>query len=147
MTRNILKLTDFICSFLVELSNIIVVVLYILNNLVPEVLPSILKTILENNILFLFIPILTNSITLLYVYHLKVRTKKEIQVRIIVGSTVRRMKYQIPTLLLIDNSVAVISICIAMLFSYSLLNKFYLIFIITIMLRLSIIVILTFIEY
>ncbi len=147
MTRNILKLTDFICSFLVELSNIIVVVLYILNNLVPEVLPSILKTILENNILFLFIPILTNSITLLYVYHLKVRTKKEIQVRIIVGSTVRRMKYQIPTLLLIDNFVAVISICIAMLFSYSLLNKFYLIFIITIMLRLSIIVILTFIEY
>lgn len=143
MTRNILKLTDFICSFLVELSNIIVVVLYILNNLVPEVLPSILKTILENNILFLFIPILTNSITLLYVYHLKVRTKKEIQVRIIVGSTVRRMKYQIPTLLLIDNFVAVISICIAMLFSYSLLNKFYLIFIITIMLRLSIIVILT----
>lgn len=147
MTRNILKLTDFICSFLVELSNIIVVVLYILNNLVPEVLPSILKTILENNILFLFIPILTNSITLLYVYHLKVRTKKEIQVRIIVGSTVRRMKYQIPTLLLIDNFVAVISICIAMLFSYSLLDKFYLIFIITIMLRLSIIVILTFIEY
>ncbi len=147
MTRNILKLTDFICSFLVELSNIIVVVLYILNNLVPEVLPSILKTILENNILFLFIPILTNSITLLYVYHLKVRTKKEIQVRIIVGSTVRRMKYQIPTLLLIDNFVAVIGICIAMLFSYSLLNKFYLIFIITIMLRLSIIVILTFIEY
>lgn len=147
MTRNILKLTDFICSFLVELSNIIVVVLYILNNLVPEVLPSILKTILENNILFLFIPILTNSITLLYVYHLKVRTKKETQVRIIVGSTVRRMKYQIPTLLLIDNFVAVISICIAMLFSYSLLNKFYLIFIITIMLRLSIIVILTFIEY
>jgi len=147
VTRNILKLTDFICSFLVELSNIIVVVLYILNNLVPEVLPSILKTILENNILFLFIPILTNSITLLYVYHLKVRTKKEIQVRIIVGSTVRRMKYQIPTLLLIDNFVAVISICIAMLFSYSLLNKFYLIFIITIMLRLSIIVILTFIEY
>lgn len=147
MTRNILKLTDFICSFLVELSNIIVVVLYILNNLVPEVLPSILKTILENNILFLFIPILTNSITLLYVYHLKVRTKKEIQVRIIVGSTVRRMKYQIPTLLLIDNFVAVIGICIAMLFSYSLLDKFYLIFIITIMLRLSIIVILTFIEY
>ena len=147
MTRNILKLTDFICSFLVELSNIIVVVLYILNNLVPEVLPSILKTILENNILFLFIPILTNSITLLYVYHLKVRTKKEIQVRIIVGSTVRRMKYQIPTLLLIDNFVAVIGICIAMLFSYSLLNKFYLIFIITIMLRLSIIVILTFIEF
>ena len=147
MTRNILKLTDFICSFLVELSNIIVVVLYILNNLVPEVFPSILKTILENNILFLFIPILTNSITLLYVYHLKVRTKKEIQVRIIVGSTVRRMKYQIPTLLLIDNFVAVIGICIAMLFSYSLLNKFYLIFIITIMLRLSIIVILTFIEY
>lgn len=147
MTRNILKLTDFICIFLVELSNIIVVVLYILNNLVPEVLPSILKTILENNILFLFIPILTNSITLLYVYHLKVRTKKEIQVRIIVGSTVRRMKYQIPTLLLIDNFVAVISICIAMLFSYSLLDKFYLIFIITIMLRLSIIVILTFIEY
>lgn len=147
MTRNILKLTDFICSFLVELSNIIVVVLYILNNLVPEVLPSILKTILENNILFLFIPILTNSITLLYVYHLKVRTKKEIQVRIIVGSTVRRMKYQIPTLLLIDNFVAVISICIAMLFSYSFLDKFYLIFIITIMLRLSIIVILTFIEY
>lgn len=147
MTRNILKLTDFICSFLVELSNIIVVVLYILNNLVPEVLPSILKTILENNILFLFIPILTNSITLLYVYHLKVRTKKEIQVRIIVGSTVRRMKYQISTLLLIDNFVAVIGICIAMLFSYSLLNKFYLIFIITIMLRLSIIVILTFIEY
>lgn len=147
MTRNILKLTDFICSFLVELSNIIVVVLYILNNLVPEVLPSILKTILENNILFLFIPILTNSITLLYVYHLKVRTKKEIQVRIIVGSTVRRMKYQIPILLLIDNSVAVISICITVLFSYSLLNKFYLIFIITIMLRLSIIVILTFIEY
>lgn len=147
MTRNILKLTDFICSFLVELSNIIVVVLYILNNLVPEVFPSILKTILENNILFLFIPILTNSITLLYVYHLKVRTKKEIQVRIIVGSTVRRMKYQIPTLLLIDNFVAVISICIAMLFSYSLLDKFYLIFIITIMLRLSIIVILTFIEY
>ena len=97
--------------------------------------------------MFLFIPILTNSITLLYVYHLKVRTKKEIQVRIIVGSTVRRMKYQIPTLLLIDNFVAVISICIAMLFSYSLLDKFYLIFIITIMLRLSIIVILTFIEY
>ena len=147
MTRNILKLTDFIYSFLIELSNNIVVVLYILNNLVPEVLPSILKTILENNILFLFIPILTNSITLLYVYHLKVRTKKEIQVRIIVGSTVRRMKYQIPILLLIDNSVAVISICITVLFSYSLLNKFYLIFIITIMLRLSIIVILTFIEY
>lgn len=147
MTRNILKLTDFIYSFLIELSNNIVVVLYILNNLVPKVLPSTLQTILENNILILFIPILTNSIILLYVYHLKERTKKEIQVRIIVGSTVRRMKYQIPTLLLIDNFVAVISICIAMLFSYSLLNKFYLIFIITIMLRLSIIVILTFIEY
>lgn len=147
MTRNILKLTDFIYSFLIELSNNIVVVLYILNNLVPKVLPSTLQTILENNILILFIPILTNSIILLYVYHLKERTKKEIQVRIIVGSTVRRMKYQIPILLLIDNSVAVISICITVLFSYSLLNKFYLIFIITIMLRLSIIVILTFIEY
>lgn len=147
MTRNILKLTDFIYSFLIELSNNIVVVLYILNNLVPKVLPSTLQTILENNILILFIPILTNSIILLYVYHLKERTKKEIQVRIIVGSTVRRMKYQIPILLLIDNSVAVISICITVLFSYSLLNKFYLIFTITIMLRLSIIVILTFIEY
>lgn len=146
MTKNILKLTDFICNFFIELSNNIVIVLYILNNLVPKGIPNTLQMFLDNNIIVLFVPIFTNSITLLYVYHLNECTKKEIGVRIIIGSTVHRMKYQIPVLLVIDNSVAVICICVAMLFSYSLLDKCYLIFIITSMLRLSILVIITFIK-
>ena len=147
MTKNILKLSDFIYSFLIELSNNIVIVLYIINNLVPKGIPSTLQMFLDNNIFVLFIPIFANSVTLLYVYHLNERTKKEMRVRIIIGSTVRRMKYQIPVLLLIDNSVAVICICITMLFSYSLLDECYLIFIVTSMLRLGMLVIITFIKY
>lgn len=147
VTKNILRLTDFIFSFLIELLNNIVIILYILNNLVPKVIPGTLQMFFDNNIFVLFVPIFANSITLLYVYHLNERTKKEIRLRIIAGSTTRRMNYQIPTLLVIDNSVAVICICIAMLFSYSFLYKCYLIFIVTSMLRLGILIIITFIKH
>lgn len=76
VTKNILRLTDFIFSFLIELLNNIVIILYILNNLAPKVIPGTLQMFFDNNIFVLFVPIFANSITLLYVYHLNERTKK-----------------------------------------------------------------------
>lgn len=146
MNKNVLKSTDFCYSFLTELLNNIVIALYILNNLAPMYIPGTLQLIFNSNILVLFIPIFLNTVTLLFMYHLDEHTRKEKQVRIIVGSTIRRMKYQSPSLLMITNFVAVIFTCIIIMCIYSLFEKFYLIFIVTSAFRLSILVIITFIK-
>ena len=42
VTKNVLKLTDFCFSFLIELLNNIVIAIYVLNNLVPKDIHGIL---------------------------------------------------------------------------------------------------------
>ena len=146
MTKNVLKLTDFCFSFLIELLNNIVIAIYVLNNLVPKNIHGILQLIFDSDILVIFIPIFVNAITLLYIYHLDESTKEEKFIRIIVGSTIWRMKYQIPSLLLITNTVSVLFICIIMSFNYLFLSKVCLMFIVISMLRLCILLVISCIK-
>ena len=92
MTKNVLKLTDFCFSFLIELLNNFVIAIYVLNDLVLKDIHSILQLIFDSDILVISIPIFVNAITLLYIYHLDESTKEEKFIRIIVGSTIWRMK-------------------------------------------------------
>lgn len=142
MQKNILKPSNFISCFLLEFINNIIIFLISLNKIIPSSIDlQTIQTVFNNPEYGIFIPIFTNSITLLYIYHLCESFKQEKRERIIIGSTIFRMKIQIPILYVMTNFTVIVFILLFTILTNLGTNSVCLIFTIISIIRLSILVI------